>query len=270
MDQDDSPLGGPLELPGEESPSTHPVNKSPRRFNPKILIIILLVIVGLAGVGFGAYKLMHKSKPKNTTPTSTSSNSTTTSQEPTVTDVPTVTGTKDYKNTSLGVELTYPDGWQITVSDKASDGIKLESPTFNYETTDVGIVSGNFRVYIRAGARPVDSKYIGRGVAITSSQPLTYTSPLATQRKTTNLSLFGLDTPDQFAFFLIAGNFNLKKGDTLGPNYGKEPETILVTGGYSAKELKDDFQTNQVPLSSYSSTNAYKQAIDIVKSLKLQ
>ena len=51
---------------------------------------------------------------------------------------------------------------------------------------------------------------------------------------------------DNFAYFLVAGNFNLKKGDSLGPSYGKEANTFLVTGGYSARDLTDDFATNQI------------------------
>ena len=69
---------------------------------------------------------------------------------------------------------------------------------------------------------------------------------------------------------MVAGNFQLNKGDTLGPDYGKEPETFIVTGGYSSSVLTDDLATNKVPLDSYRQTNAYKQAIAIIKSLKLE
>jgi len=69
---------------------------------------------------------------------------------------------------------------------------------------------------------------------------------------------------------MIAGNFQLNTGETLGPSYGKESETFIVAGGYSAKDLTDDMATNKVPTQGYNQTNAYKQALDIVKSLQLQ
>src|SRR5690606_36986054 len=130
-----------------------------------------------------------------------------------------------------------------------------------YETTSKGVVNGNFRVYIRVTAREIDGKYIGRGFAIAPSEPLVYSNPLSTQRKDTYLSAFGLDKTDNFNFFLIAGNFNLKKGDSLGPNFGKEAGTYIIAGGYSSDDLKDDLAMNTVPTDSYSKTEAYKQAI---------
>lgn len=267
MNSDESPIGGPLELPGGENPPVKHPFKQPRINRPsKKVILIVLAVILISAIGFAAFKFPNKSDTKKSSPQPAATNTSTTAQELTVSDIPEVTGTKNLNNTSLLVELTYPNGWTTT---EKSDGIKLESPEFNYMTSDGGVVVGNFRVYIRKGAREVDSKYIGKGVAIADSQPLTYSAPAASQRKTTNLSLFGLDTPDQFAYFFVAGNFNLKKGETLGPGYGKEPETVLVIGGYSAKTLTDDFATNQVPLDNYDQTNAYKQALDIVKSLKL-
>jgi hypothetical protein len=69
---------------------------------------------------------------------------------------------------------------------------------------------------------------------------------------------------------MIAGNYSLKQGDTLGPNYGKEPETFIVAGGFSSKDLKDNLATNLVDPVVLDSSNAYKQAIEIVKSLQLR
>ncbi len=68
---------------------------------------------------------------------------------------------------------------------------------------------------------------------------------------------------------MIAGNFSLQKDESLGPEYGREPETYIIAGGYSSTELTDDLATNQVGLEYFSQTNAYKQAIEILKSLKI-
>ncbi len=185
------------------------------------------------------------------------------------TDVPDAASTKEYENGQLALKFDYPDTWKITEGEN-KDGVRVESPDFSYKTTDKGTVTGNFRIYIRKGAREADSKYIGRGVAIDSSQKLTYTKPTPGQRTDTMLSQFGLDKPDNFAFFLIAGNFNLKKGDTLGPNYGKEFDTYIIAGGYSGTDQADDLATHTVSTESFQQTNAYKQAVEILKSIQVR
>ncbi len=100
-------------------------------------------------------------------------------------------------------------------------------------------------------------------------EKLIYVSPAPNQRPETNLSFFGLDSSDHFAYFMIAGNFSLVKDESLGPEYGTEPETYIITGGYSSNELAEDMATNPVPLEYFSTTTAYKQAIEIIKSLKI-
>lgn len=268
-DDAESPLGGPLELPGGEHSSKRSSHKhrSTRRVGKKLLIGICALVV-LAGLGYVGKKLINSSgdQTKTTSTSKQQSGTNNTSGKPS--DVPNNPATKTFKSDVLGLELTYPTSW--TVSETTDNGLRVESPEFSYQTTDKGDVAGNFRVYIRKGTRPADSKYIGRGVAIQPSEKLTYIQPTSTQRKDTNLSLFGLDTTDQFAYFLVAGNFQLKKGDTLGPGYGKEPETYIVVGGYSSNALTDDLATNKVPLDSFAQKNAYKQAIEVIKSLKLQ
>jgi hypothetical protein len=227
-------------------------------------LIIALVIVAVLVVGFVIWKLvLNKDKKPGSSQTTSNQIKATTS------DVPQTSQAKTYENDILGLKLSYPDTWKATEPDN-KDGVRLESPNFSYTTTDKGELSGNFRVYIRKGARDVDSKYIGRGVAIKPSEKLTYSQPVTGQRSDTLLSSFGLDNTDNFAFFMIAGNFQLKVGDTLGPTYGKEAETFIVAGGYSSKDLADDLATNPVPKDGYDQTNAYKQAISIVNSLQLQ
>jgi hypothetical protein len=264
-EQIDADLSAPIELPGEPERSMPP--KYPkRRFRgagKKLLIIILLLIV-LGALGYGGWKILGNKKDAKK-PAATSS--ATVPAKPATSDVPDETNNKKFTSSTLGVTLNYPSTW--TVSENAS-GIRIESQTFTYKTTDKGDVSGNFRLYIRKGARDTDSKYIGRGVAIAPSQKLTYTQPLPGQRTDTLISNFGLDDTTNFAYFMIAGNFQLNKGDSLGPTYGKESETFIIAGGYSSKDLTDDLATNKVTASTYSQNNSYKQAIEIIKTLQLQ
>lgn len=258
-----SPRDVPPEQPSYKVPD-YPGMK-PFKKSKKPLLFTILALVMLAALAYGGYKIFgnKKSTPKPVTNVSINTSETSTNK-----DVPNASSTKTYENGFLGVTLTYPDTWNVTESDN-KDSVRLESPNFSYQTTTKGPITGNFRIYIRKGARTVDGKYIGRGYAVQPSDKLTYTKPALGQRTDTNLTLFGLDTSDNFAFFLIAGNYSLKKGDTLGPDYGKEAETYIIAGGYSSKDLKDDLATNPVAPNMITTSNAYKQAIDILKSLQL-
>lgn len=264
MEDNNDPFDQPLNLPEEATPPTHQSYPlQPKHSSGKKPIFIALTVLILAGLAYGSFKLLHKKSPP--APVATTPAVAVTKTE--VKDLSDATSTKEYENGFLGLALTHPSTW--TTTETTDNGVRIESPTFSYENLAGNTVSGYFRIYIRKGARAIDSKYIGRGVAIQPSEKLTYTKPAVGQRADTLLSLFGLDTKDNFAYFFVAGNFQLKEGDTLGPNYGKEPETFIVAGGYSTKELKDDLATTQVPTSYIKTSNAFKQAIDIIKSLQL-
>lgn len=240
--------------------------KPGKKRSGKIMKWLLLAVIGLvvvAGIGFAVWKFV-LNKPK-TTPVATAP--AVTQPKKVVNDIADEPLSKDYSSTALSVAFKYPEGWKAS---EASGGIRIESPNFTYQDATNTDVSGNFRIYIRQGARTIDGKYIGRGVAIKPSEKLTYTQPAIGQRTDTLLSSFGLDTSDNFAFFMIAGNFQLQKEDTLGPDYGKEAETYIVAGGYSTSAAIDDLATTPVSINYYATTNAYKQAHAIIASLKLQ
>ncbi len=264
-------LGGKLELPDSEAtPPSPPKQSKPVRSRFKVIAIFIsgAIIVGMTSYAVWRIFLNNDAEqsaqpaqvttPQDDSPALTDNNETD--------DIPITLASETFKSTTPRLELSHPEDWTVTPSD---DGLRIESPEFTYQTLDKGEVAGNFRIYIRQGARAVDSTYIGRGIAVKPSENLSYTDPATGQREETNLSFFGLDTTDHFAYFLIVGNFVLDTNDTLGPDYGKEPQTYLITGGYSSPELNEDFATNKVSLDYFQSTNAYSQAIEILKSLKL-
>lgn len=229
----------------------------------KKILITIGVLIMLIFAGFAIWYFI-LNKPKSDTPISTTSQP----PKPSVpSDAPETSATQEFKSTSLALTLTYPNTWKVT---EAAGGVRVESPDFSYTTLTQGSVTGNFRIYIRKGAREVDGTYIGKGYAIKPSEKLTYLKPTANQRTDTLLSSFGYDDTDNFAFFMIAGNFPLVVGDTLGPKYGIEPDATLIVGGYSGKDLTDDFNMHTMPSDSYAKTNAYKQALTIIQSLQLR
>jgi hypothetical protein len=260
---------GPMELPGEpESNYPQHVQQPPKSgVSRKRLVLVVVGLLIIGSVGFAA-AILTSDKKEPSTPAPAAEETPTPQSSQIVGDVPVAAGTKTFKGDFPRVEFTYPDNWTVT-EDKEQEGIRVESPEFSYTTINGGTVKGNFRVYLRQGARQVDSQYIGRGIAAQQSETLIYTDPAPGQRAETHLSLFGLDTSDNFAFFMIAGNFSLQKDESLGPEYGREQETYIIVGGYSSTELTDDLATNQVGLEYFSQTNAYKQAIEILKSLKI-
>ena len=260
MEQPDSPYEQPVELPGGEQPAHLPQAPKSKK-SRKRLVVGLLTLIVLAGLGYGGLKLF-SSNP--------ATHETAQTNEPTRTPPPADTTTastgKTFTAETLAVEFQKPDGWTVTEKDGA---ITAKSAVLDYKSLDGGTVHGYFRVYIRKMARDIDSKYIGRAVAMQPTEPLTYTSPATSQRKTTNLSFFGYDDSSNFAFFMITGNFNLKKGDTLGASYGKEADTFIIVGGYSADDNKDDLSFHKVATSDVESAEVVKQAIDLLKSLKV-
>lgn len=165
------------------------------------------------------------------------------------------------------LEVTFPRTWSLT---EEAGGVTLASPPFQFTNVRGDTIdNGFFKIYIRQGARSVDAPYFGTGIASVQSTPLTYQNPALGQRETTNISFFGDNATDNTAYLLVAGNYSLNQGETLGSDFASNPETYIVVGGYSSKELSDDLEMHPVDSSFFSSTETYQQGLDIIRSLKL-
>ena len=265
MDDDLKSASDSLNEPSETPAYRPSASKQPRRF-PKKLFTTLFIILVLASGGFALWVFV-LNKPDSGNNEPTKSAVTQAPKTETKDDVPDAAATETYNSTALSIGFKYPKTWKVS---EAEGGIRVESPQFNYPAANLGNVDGMFRVYIRQGARKVDGKYIGAGLAIKPSEKLVYTQPAVGQRTDTLLSSFGADSTDIFTFFLIAGNFQLNKNDTLGPNYGSEPDAYIIAGGYTTTAATDDLAMNSVSLDYYSTTKAYKQALGIIGSLQLK
>jgi hypothetical protein len=263
---DDPLLSQSVDLP-EDQTGTAPIETPHYTHRPsKKKWLILGIVTTIIAVGGLGYWTLTRSRTNNAPSQASPSDAPTTTTVP-ASDVPESTQMTEYDNGPLGVTLTHPVGWKVT--ETQNKGVRVESPLFSLETADGEQKTALLRIYIRKGARTQDSAYIGRGVAIKDSEKITYTKPALGQRSDTLLSTFGLDEPSAFNYFFIAGNFQLKKGDTLGPDYGKEPETFIIAGGYASDELTDDLAFYSVNLIIPTTSTAYRQAIDIIKSLEL-
>lgn len=266
---EDELYGQSLDMPDDEytPPSPHK-NKKPL---PKFAFVALasLFVVGLGGAAawFFISGSDESDKPSDTDAQQTQDITQEAGPVADGSDVTTDFEIATQRTTSPRMDIAYPNTW--TLVDEGED-VSIISPRFSF-TTLAGeeIANGYFKLYFRQGARDVDSSYIGRGVAALPSQPLKYSNPSIGQREETSLQFFGLDTSNNLSFMMIAGNFQLITGDILGPDFGRDGDSYIIAGGYSSDELEDDLQMHSVNTQYFQSTNAYKQAVDIIKSLGL-
>ncbi len=262
-DDQNNLLKQPVNLPDQPTPNHAKNSKKANKFLNKKTYLI--GAIGLVLLGAGAAFL--QTRDSSSSQADSSPQPTQAADQPaTKSDVPVAGQTRVFTSDILGLEIKHPSSWSVTDKD---GGIFIASPEFTYETPEGVSTAGSFIVYIRQGARDIDGKYIGRGYAVQPSEILVYTNPGNDQRKDTNFTQFGFDESDNFGFFMVTGDFSLNKDETLGPNYGREPDTYVIVGGFGAKSQADALGFNSVPLANYQSTNAYKQAVDIIKSIKL-
>ena len=257
----DDELNVPVEI---IDPNQLPGHKEPRSKLPKYLLILLGVIIFAAAAGLAGWKLLKKFNSSQTEPNASQQiNSDNTGQ----------TGggkqplSEEYSSSQLLIDFKYPSSWEVAEENGA---IFVKSPNFRYSENEGGEVSGVFKIYIKKGAEENDGKYLGRGYAIGPSEKLQYSNPASGQRKETFVTAFGLDKPDNFSYFVVQGNFNLKKGETLGPKFASEQDAFLIAGGFASDDLKDALETNPISVDYYKSDQNYLTAIEIIKTIRLR
>lgn len=256
-----------MNLPGEDQhqPAPQFKTKKSKKIPKKILFVLGLVLFAIA-IGFAVWKLVPS---KNETSNSTQPEQSTeqTAQSSNSNGLGDASLTEEYKSDFLRISFKHPSSWTVS---EVNDAILVKSPDFKYEQNNGMEKDGFFKIYIKKGATDSDGKYLGRGYALASSEKITYSEPATGQRAETFLTDFGLDTPDNFAYFVAQGNFDLKKGDTLGPDFASEMDAYLITGGFSSSDQTESLATNILSVNEYKTNEAYKTAVEIIKTLKLK
>ncbi|HET7673495.1 MAG TPA: hypothetical protein VFK11_03225 [Candidatus Saccharimonadales bacterium] len=264
----DFPEGMPQEhIPPSPVP-TSPVGRASKSEIIKRIIYILLAIILAGVIVFAGWKFLEGRK-NNSSQTAQIQQDQPKSEEqanPVNLALGSTSLTKTYTSDFLNLEFKYPESWNVREKDNY---IIVKSPNFDIEDKSGVQSSTYFKVYIERSASSDDGKYLGRGYAVAPSEKISYSSPATGQRKDTYLTNFGLDTPDNFAYFVVQGSFKLKKGETLGPNFANEPEAFLVAGGFATDEQKGGLETRQMPADITQDNLAYKTGIEIVRSLQL-
>lgn len=265
---DEEIYGQDVTLPDEEA-TYRPPSPHKNRKSPPFLLIGLIVAAVIIGAGVAAFLTMRNGDGEDVATPAVEAPET--DPEPTPADAEgdatTDFNLEEARSTMPRMEFRYPDTWDLYQQDNA---VWFESPALSFITSaGEQIDNGFFRLYIRQGARDIDSQYIARGIASRSSQQLTYVNPATDQREDTFLQFFGQDSGANTAFIMVSGNFELSPGDTLGPGFGADGESYIIVGGYTSGALEDDLATHPVSSEYFTSTNAYDQAVDIIKSLRL-
>lgn len=247
--------------------SSVPIEKAPKSMIIRRLFFLLLAIALIVVVLIAAWKLI-PAKNSGPKPVQNQQNQAqSTSADPVSLALGDTHLTQIYKSDALSLEFNYPQGWKVSEQDNS---IIVKSPSFDLQDKTGASSPTYFKVYIKKGATDAEGKYLGRGYAIAPSEKLVYTNPAPGQRKTSYLTDFGLDNPDNFAYLVVEGNFNLAKGDTLGPKFASEPDSFLLTGGFATDQQKDGLETVQLPMDSYKQNLAYKTGVQIIQSLQLK
>ncbi|HYF96784.1 MAG TPA: hypothetical protein VD947_01960 [Patescibacteria group bacterium] len=264
-DLPENPLSIPKDVNQEQIPPARAsISKRTIIYRLVLAVIILAVITGAL---FAAWKLIPS---KNDNPAQSSENQAQTKtpedQDP-ESDIGDSRLSETYTSDFLRIDFKHPQSWKIT---EENSGLIIKSPTFKLQENTGAESLSYFKIYIKRGATEGDGKYLGRGYAVADSEKIAYADPLPGQRKDSYLTNFGLETPDNFAYFIVQGNFNLMKGDTLGPKFASEADSFLISGGFSTDEQKEGLSTKIVSQDSYSGYPAYSTAVEIIKSLQLK
>ena len=238
-------------------------NKRSSPGNKKKYFILLFILILVLGGGFAAWKfLLNRSDQPSAQPSPAAESQAKTAPEDTAGEP-----TEEYTSDSLMIDFKYPTGWKVK---EGSDSITISSPEAEVATVEGDTTSAEFKLMIKQGADRSDSEYLGRGLALKKSSSLKYSDPATGQRKKTFITDFGLDSSDNFAYFVVEGNFELEKDETLGPDFAKEPDAILVSGGFYTKGSAGENKLVATGSETYASNEFYKSAVEIVKTLQLR
>lgn len=244
------------------------VEKAPKKTIIKRLILLIIAVAVLAAVGVVAWKLVPaKDEPRQPAQTSQDQTKPAQTTDPVAAALADTQLSQTYTSDLLRLSLKYPSGWKVSEDNNA---VTVKSPSFDIADNSGIENTTYFKIYIKLGATDDEGKYLGKGYAVAPSETINYSDPEVGQRKTTFLTDFGLDNTDNFAYLVVQGNFELEKGDTLGPKFASEPDSFLVSAGFATAEDTGGLQTTLMPIDSYKDNLAYKTGVEIIKSLRLK
>ena len=248
----------PLPPPGHRYDHLMPKKESGKK---KILLLTLIGLVTLGVIAAAVYFFVLK---KDTPTPAATDNQQATEQQPEAAPAPADSTPKVFKSTKLGLELTHRTDWSLK-EDPDSGEITLTSPQATYTTKDGASKQAAFTLKFRQGATTEQQAAIKAAAAVLASETIAYSAPLETQRYYTNVTFGG--QAEAISLFLVTGATQFKAGDSLA-NFFINGDTYVIGGGFGGTQ-PENFTFDTLPKASFTGSDTYKQALDIVKSLKI-
>jgi len=178
----------------------------------------------------------------------------------------TSTEPQTFTSTTLGLTLTYANGWKLKENADKSE-IVVTSPKTSYQRADGTAAEGVLTLKLRHGVLPQTiAPTVRKTVAIRDSEVIAYDKPTANQRQYTNISYVGSDA-NTFNFLMVSGNTALKAGQTVGYSIDLVGSVYLIAGGYGADE--NDSLVFEPAAKTVVDSPAFAQAVAIIKSLQI-
>lgn len=229
----------------------------------KYLVMISVFVLIIAAGGFAAWKFLLSEERPGTQEVPAEESQ----PENNAKITPDGELSQEYKSDRLLIDIKHPASWKV---DEDSGEITVYSPEAEIADSSGKSIPAEFRLLIKLGATETDSEYLGRGFAIAKSEPIKYTDPSPNQRNSSLITGFGLDSSSHFAYFVVQGNFNLSKDETLGQDFASEADEVLVSGGFYSKDSEDETKLVALDTDTYKENETYQTAVEIVKTLRLR
>jgi hypothetical protein len=262
---------GEQPLTPEEYDELHPTpGYKPRNPKKRLWLKILIALILLAALGFGAYKLFFNSKP-SITPTN----------QPTVTsDQITENGLRSYVSpaSSQDLEFKYPASWSVSPpSGQGGDTITAISPIVSLSAANGSSKSARIIFQIRADNTTISELASAAAVAAQDSVQYAYDAPTKIQHTYFYVSFLHLgaaaDNHNGFEEVAITGSHKVTKGSAITADTLRLTQP-LITAQFVACSDGTCNTANQTPLSVNDATwqgdPSLQQLLAIFQSLQFR
>ncbi len=245
------------------SPHQTPARAESKRLARKqIVFIIGAAVAGIAllsvliTVGLWWAWGSHGDKPATTTPATTT---------PPPTAQSTDASPKTFTSRTLNVGFTYPGTWRVRENADKSQ-VMITSPQVTYQRAGIA-TQGVFTLKLRNGIVPQAMQTTLQDiVAVQKSEVIAYASPTDQQRQYTNLSFGGKG--DKMSLLMVTGGSEFAPGEAFASGLDMQGAFYLVAGGYGS-DPNDTLSFDGLPISSFTGTAVYREAVSIIESIKV-
>ncbi len=171
-----------------------------------------------------------------------------------------------YTSKSLGVSFNYRSDWEVTDD---GDSVIINSPFIRYDKYTYGDnnqkitqkVRGIFKIVLNK-----DGGFTNGDITVRASDLIQHPSTLK-GRQSSYLSYFGSGQAFQSMAFTAVTRYANGDHISYDPN-NKYTAPIALAGGYwDVDAPRQNFAWDEIPVANFDKTDAFNQALDIIKSL---